>query len=111
MQPQGDPKHWTTTAITIFDAEDRQIDSYDRNYAAFTGKIFEPFEIDGRWYALDLRDYICTRVMQLPECIDFGGEGPHAHGSCPATLYVPRIERRLPHAFRSHERKWHAGLR
>ncbi len=95
VQPQGDPKHWKTSVVTIFDAEDRQIGSYDRNYAAFTDETFEPFEIDGRWYALYARDYTCTRVMQLPECIDIGGEEPHAHGFCPAALYVPRYREAL----------------
>ena len=82
---------WDYSIVTIFDGA-AEIGSYERNFPSFGEQTFEPFEIDGAWYALYSRHYTCTRVMSLPGCRDLGGEEPHAHGFCPVELYVPRYK-------------------
>jgi hypothetical protein len=80
---------WDYSVVTIFDGSS-EIGSYERNIGYFGEQTFEPFEIDGAWYALYSRDYTCTRIMSLPDCRDLGGEERHAQGFCPVELYVPR---------------------
>jgi hypothetical protein len=82
---------WDYSVVTIFDGA-AEIGSYERNFPRFGEETFEPFEIDGAWYALYSCYYTCTRVMSLPACRDLGGEEPCAHGFCPVELYVPRYK-------------------
>jgi len=90
---------WKISVVTIFD-ENKAIGSYERNYAAFSEETFEPFELNGKWYALYSRDYTATRIMSLPGCVDLGGEDGQADGFCPAELYVPRFKS-VSHTFKS----------
>jgi len=73
----------------IYDG-DTQVGQYERNHPGWGYETFEPFEIDGAWYALYSKEYTSTRVMSLPDCKDLGGEKPQAGGFCPVELYVPR---------------------
>ena len=82
---------WDYSVVTIFDGAS-EIGSYERNFRNYGEETFEPFEMDGAWYALYSRDYTCTRIMSLPDCRDLGGEEPLAHGFCPVELYVPRYK-------------------
>jgi hypothetical protein len=84
------PPYWDCADVTIFDGN-AEIGSYERQIGIFGEETFEPFEIDGEWYALYSRDYTCTRIMSLPDCRDLGGEKPHGQGFCPVELYVPRF--------------------
>jgi len=85
--------------MTIFD-NGVEIGQYMRNYPRFGPKTFEPFELNGKWFALYSPNYTATRVMSLPDCRDIGGEEPHSHGFCPVDLFVPRFRvvttRKLP---------------
>ena len=50
------------------------------------------------------RDYTCTRLLRLPDCVDVGGEEPHPHGFCPVKFFVPRFRRvRLRGRFFPHD--------
>jgi hypothetical protein len=84
--------HWGASLVKVFDG-DVQVGDYERNYPSFATSTFEPFEQDGRWYALYSRHYTATRVMRLPDCTDLGGEEPATHGFCPVELYVPRYRK------------------
>ncbi|GAA0588527.1 hypothetical protein GCM10008942_41850 [Rhizomicrobium electricum] len=87
---QLEPKEgWGKSRISIFRGSEK-IGEYERNYPALGESTFEPFERDGRWFALYSADYTCTRIMTLPDCRDIGGEQPASGGFCPAELYVPR---------------------
>jgi hypothetical protein len=85
----AEANHWSTSRVDIFQG-DKLIGGYDRNYAAFSEETFEPFELDGEWYALYAPDYTSTRLMRLPSCKDIGGEERSAGGFCPTEFYVPR---------------------
>jgi hypothetical protein len=75
--------------VRIFDG-DSEIGSYERDNAAFARETFEPFELEGAWYALYARDFTASRVMSLPDCRDLGGEEPHTRGFIPVEFWVPR---------------------
>ncbi|MBI3677285.1 MAG: hypothetical protein HY243_11800 [Proteobacteria bacterium] len=81
--------NWTDDEVRIFQSG-TEIGAYKRPYCNLGAQTFEPFEQDGKWYALYSADETCTRVMSLPECRDIGGEVPSAEGFCPAEIYVPR---------------------
>ncbi|MET2825488.1 hypothetical protein [Mesorhizobium shangrilense] len=83
---------WGQATVNIFEG-DTQIGAYARNYPSFGEETFEPFELDGAWYALYSSDYTATRVMSLPDCRDIGGEEPASDGFCPVELYVPRYRK------------------
>jgi hypothetical protein len=80
---------WASSLVRIFDG-DIQVGEYLRNYPSFAAETFEPFEVDGRWYALYSPDYTSTRLMSLTDCRDLGGEAPDAAGFCPVAYLVPR---------------------
>ena len=86
------PGTWACSSVTILDG-DIEVGSYKRNYPSFAEETFEPFELDGIWYALYSRDYTSTRVMKLPECRDVGGEEPDPQGFCPVEFLVPRYRK------------------
>jgi hypothetical protein len=78
-----------TCTVVILDG-DKEIGKYERNYSAFAAETFEPFEINGKWYALYSSDYEETRVMSLPDCRDLGAEPRQTSRFCPVEFYVPR---------------------
>lgn|ERR1700733_1475839 len=84
-------KTWNTAIIQILQGED-EIGRYERSYFAFGENTFEPFELNGKWYALYAPDYTGTRIMSLPDCKDIGGEEQNACGFCPVELWVPRFK-------------------
>jgi hypothetical protein len=86
------PGTWGSSLVRIFDGS-TQIGEYERNFPRYAEETFEPFEIDGAWYALYSPQYTATRVMSLPDCRDIGGEEPVSHGFCPVELYVPRYRK------------------
>ncbi len=84
-------KHgWHGTKVGIFEGEN-QIGEYIRNYGSFGEATFFAFQQGEQWYALYSKDYTCTRLMKLPECIDIGGEDCNGNGFCPTAYYVPRL--------------------
>ena len=87
---------WHVATVTVFD-HDMEIGAYERNHAGWAEETFEPFELNGKWYALYSRDYTATRVMSLPDCTDIGGEEPCSSGFCPVEFFVPRYKR-VPHS-------------
>lgn len=90
--PNG-PGYWNSILVGVFDGE-RQIGEYKRNYATLFDTFF-PFEKNGRWFALYSRDYMYTRVMSLPDCVDLGGEDKtnveYKDHFCPTGYYVPEL--------------------
>jgi hypothetical protein len=87
------PGTWDSTVVTVYDG-DVAVGEYVRNYPRYAAETFEPFELNGSWYALYSREYTGTRVMTLPDCRDIGGEEPHGGGFCPVELFVPRYRER-----------------
>jgi hypothetical protein len=83
---------WGSSKVKIFDGN-TQVGEYTRNHPNYALTTFEPFEIDGAWYALYSRDYTSTRVMSLPDCLDLGGEEPASNGFCPVEFFVPRYKK------------------
>ena len=80
---------WSDGEVHLFH-RDAEIGTYSRRHIGAAAATFEPFERNGRWYALYSSDYTCTRVMTLPDCRDIGGEPHDSGGFCPVDLYVPR---------------------
>jgi len=77
--------------IGIFRTDDNsseQIGEYIRNYHLFF-KTFYYFIKDGKDYALYSPNYFITRVMELPSCVDIGGEEQTKTSLCPNEYYVP----------------------
>ena len=88
------PKQWGSSKIEIFikdNDSDRKLGEYERNYPAFGLGTFYPFTWKGRDYALYSKSYKSTRVMELPSCIDIGGEEHHGMGFCPVEYFIPTI--------------------
>ncbi len=83
------PGVWGKQTVRVFE-NGIEVGIYDRNYPDFGETTFEPFEVDGKWFALYSSDYTCTRIMTLPRCEDIGGEEPASVGFCPVEFYVPR---------------------
>ncbi len=80
---------WGHVKVEIF-LYGKYVGEYIRNYPDFSHETFYPFiQEDGQEYALYSKDYTCTRVMKLPECIDLCGEESDAYGFCPVEFYVP----------------------
>ena len=84
------PGVWQSADVSVFDGE-RKVGEYHRNMAGWAESTFEPFELNGRWYALYAPDYTSTRLLSLPDCADLGGEDHHADGFCPVEFWVPRF--------------------
>jgi len=80
------PGCWSELEIGVFEG-DKQVGVFKRNYPSHVP--FAPFVWKGKTYALYSKDYICTRIMTLPDCQDVGGEEPKPNGFCPVELYVP----------------------
>lgn len=65
-----------------------QIGEYIRNYSILYS-TWEPFEQNGKFFALCSTDYTATAVMALPECKIIASETPHGFGFCPTGFFVP----------------------
>jgi len=80
-----------TIKVGVFRAEgekQEQIGEYERNYPSLFN-TFCYFSRGDKEYALYSRNYSATRVMELPNCRDLGGEEPSNGGFCPTDFYVP----------------------
>ena len=80
---------WGKIKVEIYH-KDSKIGEYERNYHAYAEATFCPFEQDGKFYALYSKDYVATRVMELPSCKDICGDELHSSGFCPTSYYVPK---------------------
>ncbi len=81
---------WPSTRITIFNADGKELGSYERNYHSFGAATFCPFFLHDRWWALYSPVYTGTRVMILPEAEDWCGEEDATTSFVPVDYYVPR---------------------
>ena len=72
----------------IVDGNEEQIGEYDRNYNELYDTFF-PFQLNGRDLALYSPDYTSTRIMELPSCLDLGGEPRDEMGFCPVEYFIP----------------------
>lgn len=70
------------------DGTQTQIGEFFRNYGAMYN-TWEPFEQDGKCYALFSPHYTGTSVMSLPDCKVIASELDSAYGFCPTGFYVP----------------------
>jgi hypothetical protein len=86
------PGVWGSSTVDILRG-DEHIGGYERNYPSFSEDTFEPFELNGSWFALYSSDYTSTRVMTLPDCKDVGGEEPSPRGFCPVEFLVARYRK------------------
>jgi hypothetical protein len=77
--------------VGIFRVEndnEEQVGEYERNYSTLFNS-FHYFQKDGKDFALYSPDYTVTRIMELPNCKDIGGEEPDTGGFCPVDYFVP----------------------
>lgn len=94
------PGCWNYTLVGIYmvtlDEEgvvttEAKVGEYQRNYS--NAGPFAAFELKGKWYALYSKEYMYTRVMSLPDCVDLGGEDkcntPYSNHFCPSEYYIP----------------------
>lgn len=87
--PRGEPT-WHSIEVGVFrvvDEQESQVGRYVRNYTTLF-KTFLQFRRGGQDFALYSPDYTCTRLVQLPGCIDIGGEEPSGMGFCPVEYHV-----------------------
>lgn len=68
-----------------------KIGEYVFNYSNRGAELFCPFKKNEKWYALYSKCYTATRIMELPSCIDIGGEIEAANGFCPVEYLVPTV--------------------
>ena len=88
--PRGEPT-WNSIRVGVFEISpegERQIGEYIRDYTTLF-RTFHHFRLGDEHYALYSRSHTATRVMQLPSCLDLGGEEPSGEGFCPVEYYVP----------------------
>ena len=88
---ENQPGVWNSIRVGVFRVEDdseTQIGEYVRNYPTLF-RTFYHFVKDNKDFALYSPDYTATRVMELPSCLDIGGEEPDFYGFCPTDYYVP----------------------
>lgn len=82
---------WRTLRVGVFQSDgekELQIGSYERNYGSLFDTFF-PFSQNGKDLALYSSDYTATRIMELPSCLDIGGEEPNDSGFCPVDYFIP----------------------
>ena len=83
---------WNILEVNILDHEKNKVGSYSRNYSDLY-RTFFPFVKDGKEYALYSNHYMYTRVMELSNCKDLGGEDKsnvdYENHFCPIEFYVP----------------------
>jgi len=86
---------WNTLDVTVSkligDVKEK-VGSYSRNYSTLYNTFF-PFVFKGKELALYSREYMYTRVMDLSDCKDLGGEDddntPYDRHFCPVDYHVP----------------------
>lgn len=85
--------YWGYVEVGIFDG-DNQIGSYIRNYPGHDN-TFYPFQLNDKWYAIYSKDYMYSRVMELPSCKDIAWEDDkntkYENHFCPVEYYVPYL--------------------
>jgi len=78
----------------LIDTIEQQVGSYRRNYSSLFNSFFA-FKRNNKWFALYSKEYMYTRVMSLPDCVDLGGEDKsnveYENHFCPTDYYVPEI--------------------
>lgn len=72
----------------VLGGHEEQIGMYERNYGTAFNTFF-PFQQNGKDLALYSPDYTSTRIMELPSCVDLGGEERDEMGFCPVDYFVP----------------------
>jgi hypothetical protein len=88
---ENQPGAWNSIRVGVFRVEgdtETQIGEYVRNYPTLF-RTFCHFVKDNKDFALYSPDYTATRVMELPSCLDIGGEERDFYGFCPTDYYVP----------------------
>jgi len=70
------------------DGTRKKLGDFKRDYPCLYN-TWEPFEQNGKFFALCSRDYTATAVMALPECEIIAEETPHDFGFCPTGFFVP----------------------
>ena len=90
--PNEEFKRANITISRISSEKKEPVGSYQRNYGTFFQTFF-PFICNGKELALYSSEYMYTRVMQLPDCRDIGGEDgsntDYENHFCPVQFYVP----------------------
>lgn len=85
---------WSRLRVNVFEKRGKKktfLGSYERNYSSLYN-TFEPFEQNGKHYALISSDYTTTSVLSLPDCKIIATEGDwNCWGFCPTGFYVPAV--------------------
>lgn len=85
---------WSRLRVNVFERKGKKkvlLGSYERNYSSMYN-TFEPFEQNGKHYALISSDYTTTSVLSLPDCKIIATEGDwNCWGFCPTGFYVPAV--------------------
>jgi len=91
-EPDQPEKTWGKLICSVLevmpDGSQNKIGEYLRNYGCLYN-TWEPFEQDGKYFALCSPDYTSTAVMSLPECKIIASEPPYYGGFCPTGFCVP----------------------
>jgi hypothetical protein len=85
------PDSWRGIKVGVFRVEaggEEQVGEYERNYSTLFNTFYY-FQKNGKDLALYSPDYTATRIMELPDCTDIGGEEPSAGGFCPVDYFIP----------------------
>lgn len=96
------PGCWNYTLVGVYQQElddkdqvvsETKIGEYQRNY--HNKGPFYAFKLGDQWYALYSKEYMYTRVMSLPDCIDLCGEDKsnveYKDHFCPVEYFVPEV--------------------
>lgn len=90
--PDQSENSWNQMLCSVMEVQEdgsrKKIGEFKRNYGCLHD-TWEPFEQNGKFFALCSRDYTATAVMALPECEIITEETPHGFGFCPTGFYVP----------------------
>ncbi len=82
---QNEDGYWDTTHVKVF-KNDIVIFEYDRNYQMLN--TFCAFKQGDRNFALYSPDYTGTRILDLDNAVDIGGDDPEEGGFCPVEFWV-----------------------
>lgn len=88
---ENKPGQWRSTLCEIYQGETK-IGEYIRYYDSYSESTFQPFELNGKDYALYSSNYTTISVMTLPDCkpIELKEECvKQMHGFCPVEIYIP----------------------
>jgi len=90
--PDQSESTWSQMLCNVMEVQEdgtrKKLGEFKRNYHCGFD-TWEPFEQDGKFFALCSRDYTATAVMALPECEIIAEETPHSFGFCPTGFFVP----------------------